>query len=863
MSSRESAGRPDALPAATDLLRSYAAPAGGYDEMMAPEGAPRAHWAGPLRAVQAMTETDRAHARELARRALRENGVTTAAPGESEPGSRPWQLDLLPQVIDAAEWRALETGLKQRARLLNAVVADLYGPGRLLQEGVLPPALVYGNPQFLRPCHGIAPPGGQHLHFLAFDLARGADGAWRVLGDRTQAPAGAGFALENRVIASRCLPELFAAEQVRRLAAFFRDFSENLLQLSRREEARAVVLSPGPSQAAYFEHAYLARYLGYPIVEGSDLTVRDNGLFLKTIEGLKPVDVVLRRVASECCDPLELETASLLGVPGLVQAAREGQVAVANALGSGVAETQALLAFLPEVGRLLLGEEPILPSAETWWCGKPKQRAHVLAKLDRLLIRRVSSPSSILAPQRGSVLGPALSAAQRVELAREIEAGGEAFVGQEIVPLSTTPVWSDEGSLAPGPMTLRVYATASGDDYRVMPGGLTRVYRGEAAVTPWLRPGDLSKDTWVLSDGPADSFSLIKQAQQDRRLRRGGRDLPSRAADNLFWLGRYVERSEEAARLLRSLVIRLSGDGVSADPITLERVVALLVSQKHLSARRARRAVEGGFQAVERELWTILFDPDCHDGLARILGNARRTAELVRERLSLDSWALVGELTEVPERWRLSPGQELDDALYLLKHLIQRLAALNGMAMENMTRGFGWRFLDMGRRLERVVNGAKLMRDLTARGDPELDGSLDLLLELADSTMTYGTRYRARPQLPAVLDLLLADDSNPRAVMFQLEALDEHLERLPRLEAEPGLSPARKLVVGLGTEIQLADVAKLAEERRGSGLRGGLDRLLRRLELAMEELSDRVAQGYFAHALPQRVSGPHWVEMAP
>ena len=843
-----------------DLLRDYAAVPKAYDELLSASG-PRPHWQEPLAVFQEMDPVDRANAREAALRILRENGVTYVPSGQPQPTDRPWELDLFPQVIGAEEWRALEAGLRQRARLLNAIVADLYGPQRLLQEGVLPPALVYGNPQFLRPCHGIATPGGQYLHFLAFDLARGPDGRWWVLSDRTQAPTGAGFALENRVVASRCLPELFAGSNVQRLASFFRDFSESLLALSRRDDPLVVVLSPGPGQATYFEHAFLARYLGFTIVEGADLTVRDKGLFLKTISGLRPVDVVLRRVDSALCDPLELQTDSQLGVPGLVQAAREGQVTIANALGSGVVENQALLSFLPSVSRFLHDEDLALPNVATWWCGQEKERRKVLKDLDRMLVRRVYAPHTILTPGHEAFIGPRLDAAEREALVQRIEQQGQDFVGQELVQLSTTPVWSEDDSLRPAPMKLRVYLCANGDDYRVMPGGLTRVYLEEERGSAWVRPGDFSKDTWVLSEGPADTFSLLKQAQQDLRVRRSGRDLPSRAGDNLFWLGRYIERSEEAVRLLRSLVIRLSGEGgASADPITLEKVVALLVSQSHLSSRRARRTVEGGFQAVERELWTILFDPDCPDGLARILGNAKRTAGLVRERLSLDSWQLIRELSKIAETARLTPGQELDEALHLLNRMVQCLAAFSGMVLENMTRGSGWRFLDMGRRLERVANAANLLRDLTVKGDPEQDGSLDLLLELADSTMTYRTRYKARPNLPTVLDLLLADDSNPRAAIFQLETLDQHLEALPALETEPRLSAVRKLVVGLRTEIELADIVELSTYRRSNGARAKLDRLLRHLDQAMENLSDMVARGYFSHSLPQQVSGPHWSE---
>lgn len=855
---------PDWRADAPDLLQGYHPAAGAHDEMMAPEGIPRPHWQALLSGVQSMSEAERARARDTAQRMLRENGVTYVAQGDPDRTNRPWRLDLLPMVLGAAEWRELQSGLEQRARLLNSMLVDFYGPQRLLKEGVVPPALLFGNPRFLRPCHGIEVPEDKHLHFLAFDLARSPDGRWWVLSDRTQAPAGIGYALENRIVSSRCLPELFDESNVLRLASFFQTFSENILRLARREDPLAVVHSPGPSQATYFEHAYLARYLGYTVVEGSDLTVRDSRLYLKTVEGLKPIDVVLRRIDSELCDPLELQADSLSGVPGLVQAVCAGQVAVANSLGSGALENEALAGFLPAASRTLLDEELKLPGVATWWCGQAQAKSYVLDNLTQLIVRKINTPSTILAPGRDSFIGPELSDAERHDLARRIERRGQDFIGQEIVALSRAPIWGDDGRLHPAAMKLRVYLTAKEDGYLAMPGGLTRVYPNADPRALWLEPGEFSKDTWVLGEGPADTFSLLAQAQQDLRIRRGKRDLPSRAADNLFWLGRYVERSEGAARLLRSLVTRLGGEaGASADPITLDKVVSLLVGQSHLSARRAKRTLEGGLQAVERELWTILFDPDCPDGLATILGNARRTAQLVRERLSLDTWQIIEVLTEIEHSWPLDPGREIGDALRLLNRMIRHLAALNGMVMENMTRGYGWRFLDMGRRLERVRTASKLIRDLTTRGEPEAEGSLDLLLELGDSTMTYHTRYKARPQLPAVLDLLLADDTNPRSLIFQLGALDQHLGVMPPLESETGLGPARKVVVALRTEIQLADMPSLAKERRKSGLRIQLDRLLRRLDGGVHELSDLVARSFFIHSMPQHVTGPHRPEAMP
>jgi uncharacterized circularly permuted ATP-grasp superfamily protein/uncharacterized alpha-E superfamily protein len=853
-------------PSRAGLLGAYLPPAGAYDEMMAGDGTVRPHWQWVLEAFAGLTGDARAHALEVASRMLRENGVTYVAQGDPERRNRPWQLDLIPLLVGQAEWLALEAALIQRAQLLNAVLADLYGDQRLLKEGVLPAALVYGNHQFLRPCHGIPVPGDVHLHLIAFDLGRAADGSWWVLSDRTEAPSGAGYALENRIVASRALPELFAEGNVQRLASFFGAFSEQFLALSRHDEPLAVVLSPGPSKEVYFEHAYLARYLGYTVVEGSDLTVRDDRLYLKTVEGLKPVDLLLRRIPSEMCDPLELNSDSTLGVPGLLQSARAGNVAIANALGSGLVETDALIGFLPGLCRFLMQEDLKLPSIATWWCGQPQERDRVLANLDRVVIRKVASPKTIFAPGRDSYIGPELAAEERDALARQIARHGHAFIGQEMVALSTTPTWRDGDGLKPAPMTLRIYLAAGKDGYRMMPGGLARVALKAPARAPWLGPGDLSKDSWVLWRGPVDTFSVLTQPHHAPRLKRSGRDLPSRSADNLFWLGRYAERSEGAVRLLRSLVVRLGGEAVSrADPVMLERLASLLVIHEHLSPRRARRAVGQGVRAVEHELSNILFDPDTPDGLVRVLGNVRRVAELVRERLSLDTWQILKELTEITGTWRPGRGQELDDARRLLNRMIQLHAALNGMVLENMTRGYGWRFLDMGRRLERARHGARLVRQLATRDDPEPTGMLDLLLELADSTMTYRTRYQASPLLPGALDLLLTDETSPRAVLFQLIALDRHLDVLP-LEGRregAGLSPAKRLTTGLTAELRLADMARMCELRNQKGVRVNLERLVRRLDAGVEELSDVIARTYFSHSMTRHVSGPHTRESVP
>ena len=839
-------------------MDTYLPTPGTFDELVGPDGQIRSHWQDLLSHVLSLSEPEYRHARETAARILHDNGVTYLAQEGTKQASRPWQLDLFPLLISQEEWKFLEEGLIQRAHVLNHILVDLYGLQRLLKEKKIPPPLVYGNPQFLPQCHGISVPDGTFLHFLAFDLARSPDGQWWVLRDKAEAPSGMGYALENRLVVSRSLPALLSQNSIQPLSSFFQTFSDDFLHLANRDDPRAVVLAPGPQYAVYFEHAYLARFLGYPLVEGEDLTVRDDRVFLKTVEGLKPIDLVLRRVHSELCDPLELRTNSDLGVPGLLQAVRAGHVTMANALGSGLVESESLLSFLPGLCHFLFGENLKLPSVATWWCGQEAERKYVLDNLGELLIRKVLTRNAEAPSLSASYFGPDLSERERQNLRQGIQRKGYQYVGREIVSPSTMPFWSGKQTFTPVPMTLRVYLTATAHGYRVMPGGLARVSVKSDPRGHWHEPGDFSKDVWVLRTGLIDRKPVHQPLAV--QLKRGGRDLPSRTADNVFWFGRYVERAEGAVRLLRSLVSRLSGEaGSNPDAEMVQRLISLLLFKEQVSQRRAKRALEGGPQVVKRELWALLFDLDSPDGFAQVLGNVYRTAEPLRHRLSLDTWQILIELSTIPRSWSQKHGQSLDEALRLLGRMVQHLAALNGMILENMTRSYAWRFLDMGRRMERMRDTTKLIRHLSTRGQGETPGALSLLLELADGSITYRTRYRAEPNLASVVDLLLVDDTNPRSVLFQLLQVEDHLQVLPRDTSQATLPPADRLVTRMIADLRLADVMVLVQSNK-MGVKGGLDRTVRNLESGVAELSDMIALTYFSHALPKRISGPQWVE---
>ena len=827
---------PEPAPVPPSFLGGYQSLGSVYDEMLAAPGLPREHWQTLIGSLERLGPEDLNGRRESARRILREHGVTYNVYGDALGLDRPWALDMVPQLIPAEEWRKIEAGLAQRARLLNLLLADIYGSQRLIREGFLPPAVLFANPGFLRPCHGWRPPQDIHLYFHAVDLARSPDGQWWILADRTQAPSGTGYALENRIVLARVLPDEFRDCHVQRLAGFFQAERDLLYGVApqHKDHPNVVLLTPGPYNETYFEHAFLARYLGFPLVEGGDLTVRDGRVFIKTLEGLQPVDVIVRRVDDTFCDPLELRADSCLGVPGLLEAARGGQVVMANALGSGAVETPAIMAFLPSLCQRLLGEELLLPSVATWWCGQEKELAYVEEHLEDLVVKRAFTPSGA-AP----AFGAKLAAQERATLLAAIREAPFAYVGQEQVALGTTPVWTG-GRLEPRPMVLRTYICATGQGFSVMPGGLTRISNSASELVVSMQSGGGSKDTWVLADGPVSQLSLLLPGTQIVRLERAAAEVPSRVADNLFWLGRYAERLEDTVRVLRCVLIRLTGEAGVEETPEVAALIRLLVSLDLFPPRFRERHTLAG---VEREVLLLVYQNHRLGTVREVLTRLKQIAFVLRDRFSADTWRI---LTKMQVDAQARPGRVLAaEALALLNTLIVDLAAFSGLEMENMTRGHGWRFLEIGRRLERAINMVTLVRG----GWETRSGSshaLEPMLEIADSLMTYRRRYFAQPQWPALLDLLLGDDSNPRSLAFQFQALAEHSANLPH-ENGAGLGRDSEHITGALELLRRADYQALAEAP-SSGTAAGLSELLVGMTAALRGFSDALTHHYFSHS---------------
>ena len=775
----------------TRLLTGYAPQPGVADEMLDAEGRVRPVWLPLLRHLASLAPGRAEAAFARGDQYLRDAGVFYRLYADTAASERDWPLSHVPVIVNEAEWAKIAAGLIQRADLLEAVVRDLYGPARLVEEGHLPAPLVAQNPEWLRPLVGVEPRGGHFLHVLAFEIGRNPDGSWFVLGDRTQAPSGAGFALENRVATSRVFPDLYAQSNVHRLAGFFRAFRDGMNGMRAGGATRVAILTPGPLNDTYYEHAYVARYLGFMLLEGEDMAVQDGQVMVRTVSGLRPVDVLWRRLDARFADPLELDALSRIGTPGLVSAVRAGGVAVVNALGSGVVEARAFMAFLPRLAEVVLDAPLILPNIATWWCGAEKARAYVAANMDRMVFApALSTRLPFDAGENWEAEG---------DLPARLAAEGAGLIAQERVTISTTPVWAS-GRLVPRPMSLRAFVVRTPEGWQVMPGGFARIGRDDADTAAIaLQRGGAVADVWIVSDKAVPPDTMLPPAGRIQPRAEAG-VLPARAADNLFWLGRYVERTEHAVRLLRAWHLRLAEAGAPDRPL---------------------------LTALGQHLAMLGFDPTrpIAPVLADRVAAARGCAGKVRDRFSIDGWASLGDLarevaaldtaTDTGEPG-LQPG---DDTARAMGRLLHRLAAFTGLVHDNMYRFAGWRFLTLGRAVERADAMAWTLAAFADVRAPE--GALDLCVEIGDSVMTHRRRFAVATSRETVIDLLALDEMNPRSVLYQLGEAREQVARLPGGGGEGPLPPVARHLLRLHTDLAVSTAAELTTPRL-LGLRSGI-----------------------------------------
>jgi uncharacterized circularly permuted ATP-grasp superfamily protein/uncharacterized alpha-E superfamily protein len=803
-------------------IADYAPLPGVPDELIGPDGRPRAHWSRLLDTLAGLGRDGVRNRFAAAARRIDDMGVTYRVHGETR--ERPWPLSRLPLLLTENEWRDIAVGVTQRAELLDRILRDVYGPAHLVAEGALPAAAIAGSPEFIRPMCGVEPVGGRWLRFYAADLGRGPDGKWWVLGDRAQAPSGAGYAVENRLILARAFPSLYRDMKVRRLAGFFRDFRAGLVASAKRPDPRICLMTPGPWSETYSEHVYLARYLGLMLVEGEDLVTNEGKLHVRTVAGPKRADVVWRRVDADWLDPLEANAASRLGVPGFFDAIRQGSVALANMPGSGLVESRALMSFLPSLSRRLMGEDLRLPNVATWWCGQEAERAQILSAFDERAIRGAFGDRAEGLEDGRAAIGAEMDAAQRARLIRAVETRGMDYVGQEVVQLSTTPAWRD-GALAPRPFTLRVFVAATADGWTIMPGGFCRVSDRLDSRAISMGAGAQSADVWVLGEDAAEPPTTLLPASNDVKVVRVPGNLPSRAADNLFWMGRYLERAEATLRVVRSMCNRMTEAQVgSTHRQPIERCERLLVAW---GAAPSTGALSGAALAL-----TAASSSDDYGAARAIVSQAKHAASIVRERLSLDMWQLLvrleARLARASGRTPLEP-----EILETSERALHTLAALSGLMDENFNRVTGWVFIDLGRRVERAVNTCRFVRQFAA-DDPTIE-TLDALLELIDSQISYRTRYLAGAALAPAIDMAMLDPFNPRSVAYQSRRIDQHLAALPSINDDGMMEPQRRLAVALRADLEAEDARRLDAMR------------VLMIEQRLMALANAVGERYFSH----------------
>lgn len=771
-----------------DYLSAYRPEPGVADELYDANGQMRSVWQPFVRRFAQLSPQDIAERFERGNQYLRDAGVFYRQYSNDPLQEREWPLSHIPVVLHESEWNTICAGLTQRANLLEQVMADLYGAGRLVSQGHLPAELIAQNPEWIRPMVEVTPKGGHYLHFLAFEIGRSPDGSWFVLGDRTQAPSGAGFALENRMATGRIFPESFQREKIHRLAGFFADFRQSLERLAGRLDGMpqtAAILTPGPSNDTYYEHTYIARYLGLPLLEGEDITVQNGRAMVRTIQGLQPIGVLWRRMDGNFCDPLELDHASHIGTPGMVEAARQGKLSLVNAVGSGILETRALLAFMPRIAEVLTGQKLKMPNIATWWCGSETERAYVRDNAAKMLIGPALAYDLPFDGSSMTALAGKLrsSASARATITEWLDNEGKTLVGQEAVTLSTTPAWVD-GQVRPCPMTVRVFAARTANGWSFMKGGYARIGPIGDVTAMAMQQGGSVADVWIVSDKSVPQFTL--RTRNDGPFQRTvTATLPSRAADNLFWLGRYVERCEEAIRLIRAYHLRLAAIDNPNDPI-------LVKIRDHLALL--------GFD-VSQNIPSALLDR---------LAAARACTAKVRDRFSTDGWLALEDVAKSAQGM-VNTARRGDDTARAMGVLLRKITGFSGLVHENMYRFSGWRFLSIGRAIERADALASLLATYTDADAP--NGSLDLAIEVADSLITHQRRYRFDMNRDTVIDLLALDEDNPRAILYQLHRIQSLASELPRAHDSGRVGMFLRQLMPIATEFAVCNTDAITPAR--------------------------------------------------
>lgn len=817
-----------------------------FDEYLNTDGLPRESWRRFHKIISQFDKSDILKRQETIERIIQENGITYNIYDDNLGQSHPWMMDILPMMLSNNEFLWLENALNQRIRLFNEVLQDIYSKRNLIRAGILPPELIFANPGYQRACSQLNPQQNHPpIQIYAADLARSPDGRWWVVSDRLDAPSGIGYAMENRFITNRVMPDIFKNTGVIRVQSFFNKLRESLTSaaVNNTENPKVVLLTPGPANETYFEQSFLARNLDFPLVEGADLTVRDNRVFLKTIKGMEPVNVIWRRVDSSFCDPLELSKDSLLGVPGLLNAIREGNVSVVNGIGAGVLESAVFKAFLPNLCKHLFNEDLMMPSLATWWCGQESERAYVLQNFNKLVIKPAFKTSGFK-----SVFGQNLSAEECDFYNSWIRNEPTKVCAQEMMTRATTPVFSKNG-IESRHFLLRVFLVAHNGSYSMMPGGLTRITNAPDSMKVSMQQGGQSKDTWILASDTSKQEQLLMPNSGPLHLQRNMNALPSRVADHIFWFGRYIERTEHMVRLLRMLIeIRLDEN---VDEFNYQKTIPFfesLTSPFKFKEFLKSAPLRGGFPKTETLLEEYFWNSNQTSSLQSTIRAMINNAYAVKERMSLDTWFIISRIQKIYQGHLSVEKAPIfrQSTLTELNELLTFLAGINGMASENMTRYHDWRLLDLGKRFERLNNIIAITENSIIRDRPNQRDILYHLLIYADSLYTYRGRYLTNMKMEGVLDLLWVDETNPRSAAYQTNKILDHIRNLPQFSENRPSSSLEKLAIQLYSDLRLLEIDPLVKTIE-NGQRIEIEKFADKTLSTSYELSEILQNQYFAH----------------
>jgi uncharacterized circularly permuted ATP-grasp superfamily protein/uncharacterized alpha-E superfamily protein len=820
------------------------------DECFNLSGDVKEHWKRLLNNIEHLSIPELQNRQQEVLKLLQENGVTYNVYGESDGLNRPWLLDTVPLLVSAVEWRQVERGMKQRAFVLNKVLEDLYGERRLLKEGIIPPELIYAHSGFLRPCDKIKLPGQHQLMLYAADLSRGPDGKVWVLRDRTQAPSGMGYALENRSALNRVLPELFKDHAVNKLSSFFNSMVQGFINVAPqgKEQPRIVLMTPGPRNETYFEHAYLASYLGFTLVQGEDMLVRDGFVWIKTVEGLEKVDIILRRVDDSYCDPLELREDSQLGIPGLLEVVRKGNVAVVNPLGSSILENTGMLAFMHRIFQYFLQEDPIFPMVATWWCGQKKEMDHVISHLDDLVVKKIDRLTG-----SETLIGHQLSKAQKENLIARIKHEPYLYVGQEAVTLSTSPVFTQE-KLEPRYTVMRTFLVAGEKDYEIMPGGLSRCSPEKGSLIVSNQEGGISKDTWIETPRTKNEPPIWHHAEIKRKD-----VLPSRAAENLFWVGRYTQRVVRTSRFIRIVIRTLSQTSYASAEQEPEALKELLRTITYLTGTQPgfleeRESVTSDDRL--KEIHKVICDPDLPGSILFTVNNLLKATYAVRDKWTVDNWRIIDDIENVKRRLAILEPENIRHVFSLLDQLNLDLLAFLEMNRQSMYRGEGWVMYRIGQLIEEL--GLELTQYRSLLTLPYEESSeihvLEALLVSNFNLSNYRAVYRTYFDIEPALDLLFFNKQNPISVLSQLEQLLKCIEQLPSEKNGINNDAAISIAFECYSRLRLLTVDKLATIDEETGVRLEMDKVCGHIAGKIGELSVMLSATYFSHSTYQHQS---------